>query len=201
GSLLVLPCRSGLAQEVSAQVLSALTTGPRARVVVLLKEPDGRSSSLSRRSTEIADTRRNVLAQLEDEEFHLTQQFVAISVIGGDVSLAGLKKLLQNPDVVRIDLDVPVRKALAESVPLIHADQVHNAGVTGRGITVAVLDSGVEASHPDFKDRVVAEQCFCTNADGSGCCPNGSTQQSGAGAAKDGDGHGTNVAGGIAAAG
>ncbi len=35
----------------------------------------------------------------------------------------------------------------------LHADEIHRAGITGRGITVAVLDSG--CSHPDYADRIV----------------------------------------------
>lgn len=39
---------------------------------------------------------------------------------------------------------------------LIHADEVHRRGITGRGITAAVMDSGI-CCHPDYADRVV---CF-----------------------------------------
>jgi subtilisin family serine protease len=84
---------------------------------------------------------------------------------------------------------------MAESLPLIRADQAQNRGITGRGVTVAVLDSGADTGHPDLKDGLVAEQCFCANADGSGCCPGGGTQASGPGSAKDENGHGTNVTG------
>jgi subtilisin family serine protease len=84
---------------------------------------------------------------------------------------------------------------MAESVPLIGGDRVHALGYTGRGVTVAILDSGVDESHPDLAGRIVDEQCFCRNSDGSGCCPNGQTVQAGGGAAADDHGHGTNVAG------
>ena len=43
-----------------------------------------------------------------------------------------------------------LRYYLHESVPAIHADQAWAAGVTGRGIGVAILDSGVDATHPDL---------------------------------------------------
>jgi hypothetical protein len=39
------------------------------------------------------------------------------------------------------------------------------------------------------------EHCFCTNSDSTGCCPNGSTEQSGPGSAEDDQGHGTQMAG------
>ncbi len=37
---------------------------------------------------------------------------------------------------------------------MLHADEIHKAGITGQGITVAVLDSGV-CRHPDYADRIV----------------------------------------------
>jgi subtilisin family serine protease len=186
---------------VGAQVVDALRASPRARVFVMLREPTAPATSLGERASEVSEIRRGVLSQFTPEEFRLTHQFVMISAVAGDVSLEGLAKLAADPDVVRVDLDVPVYAALAESVSLIRADQVHTKGVTGRGISVAVIDTGIDSNHPDFKNRLAAEQCFCANADGSGCCPNASTQQSGAGAARDENGHGTNVAGVIASGG
>lgn len=41
----------------------------------------------------------------------------------------------------------------------LHADEVHQIGITGRGITAAVLDTGI-CLHPDYADRIVAFQDF-----------------------------------------
>ncbi|MDD2958259.1 MAG: S8 family peptidase [Lachnospiraceae bacterium] len=42
---------------------------------------------------------------------------------------------------------------------IIHADEVHQKGITGRGITAAILDSGI-CPHPDYMDRVIYFQDF-----------------------------------------
>jgi serine protease len=65
---------------------------------------------------------------------------------------------------------------------LIHADQAH-AVTTGAGATVAVVDTGIDAAHPDLAGRIVPGWDF---VDGD------STPQ-------DGNGHGTHVSGIIAA--
>ncbi|MDD6615992.1 MAG: S8 family peptidase [Lachnospiraceae bacterium] len=41
----------------------------------------------------------------------------------------------------------------------IHADKAHQAGYTGRGITAAVLDTGI-CLHPDYRDRIVLFRDF-----------------------------------------
>ena len=64
-----------------------------------------------------------------------------------------------------------------------------------------MLDSGFDPNSVDLAGQVVDEQCFCVNADGTGCCPNRLTSQSGAGAARDEAGHGTNVTGIVASRG
>ena len=39
----------------------------------------------------------------------------------------------------------------------LHADAVYQSGITGRGVTVAILDTGI-CAHPDFDRRIIA---FC----------------------------------------
>ena len=72
------------------------------------------------------------------------------------------------------------------------------SGYTGKGVTVALIDSGVDTSHPDLKGAVVTEACFCVTASGAPCCPDGTKQQLGPSAARYDVGHGTAIAGIIA---
>lgn len=87
-------------------------------------------------------------------------------------------------DVERIVLDQVLHLDLDESVPQIGAPQAWDAGYTGEGVTVAVLDTGVDASHPDLDGQVAAEADF-TGGETTG----------------DPHGHGTHVASTIAGTG
>lgn len=62
--------------------------------------------------------------------------------------------LARRPDVERIWLDEPVHVWLDESVPIIGAPAVHNAGVLGQGIRVGIVDTGIDPNHPDFATRI-----------------------------------------------
>jgi hypothetical protein len=86
--------------------------------------------------------------------------------------------------IAHIWLDAKVRGALAESVPQIGAPAMWKSGFTGKGVTVAVLDSGVDETHPDLKGVEIAQKNFSESPDG-----------------KDRFGHGTHVASIIAGSG
>lgn len=78
------------------------------------------------------------------------------------------------------------------NAPATGTEQMHMLNLKGQGIRIAVLDSGIDTSHPDIGDAVVHERCFMQFV---GTCPNGLGRDSGTGsAAEDFSGHGTAVA-------
>lgn len=46
---------------------------------------------------------------------------------------------------------------------IIKADRLWEKGIDGRGVTVAVIDSGIDKNHPDLVGRVVAEKNFLSD--------------------------------------
>jgi len=81
-------------------------------------------------------------------------------------------------------LDGVRQPSLDESVPQIGAPDAWQAGFTGTGVKVAVLDTGIDATHPDLADRVVAQRNFTEDPD-----------------SRDVIGHGTHVASTVAGSG
>ena len=106
-----------------------------------------------------------------------------------------LDALRADPRVRAVSFDTGGGGGLMQSIPLVGANVVHSQGIDGRGLTIAIVDSGIDHDHPDFAGRVVGEACFCDNLDGSGCCPGGDIVRTGPGSAEDDQGHGTHVAG------
>ncbi|WP_093716714.1 S8 family peptidase [Actinacidiphila alni] len=87
-------------------------------------------------------------------------------------------------------LDGRVSADLKDSVPQINAPQAWAEGYDGTGEKVAVLDTGVDDTHPDLKDRIVGEQSFVpgqTVADGNGHGTHTASTVAGSGAASGGD--------------
>ncbi|MDX3352794.1 S8 family serine peptidase [Streptomyces sp. ME01-24h] len=84
-------------------------------------------------------------------------------------SLAGVEKVWLN-GLSHVDLE--------QSVPQIGAPVAWERGYDGTGVTVAVLDTGIDATHPDVAASIVGKVDFTGSPTGT----------------KDGHGHGTHVA-------
>ncbi len=159
-----------------------------ARVVILLRAPAA-ERGIWAQSLQIAQTQQTVLATVSGEEFVPLHQYQLTPGIVGLVTPKGLEQLRQLPDVRLLSLDMPVYATTIESAAVIHADRVWaDFGLTGRGVNVAVIDSGVDAAHPDLGDHIVAQHCFTQG----GCAPNNTNE---GGSAQDVHGHGTHIAG------
>jgi len=161
----------------------------------------------NRRAEFFEEAERTVLSTLSDEDLKFKSKFSSSNGFSGYVSLAGLEKLMKNPQVREIVSDyIEVKAFLSESIPLINADKVWNVeidgnNITGIGQTICVIDTGVNSSHPGLAGKILAEACFCDSGEenGTGCCPDGNYEQFGDGSALDDEGHGTHVAGIVAA--
>ena len=111
-----------------------------------------------------------------------------------------LKKLARSPLVDSISKDFPITPVLVESTPLVGATNAWARGYRGSGKSVAIVDTGIDKTHPFLSGKVIAEACFadteCPN-DQEGAYPGAGRPLEGTGRL---DWHGTYV-GGIAAGG
>jgi len=103
------------------------------------------------------------------------------SIIPGVAALVNenlIEQIKSNPNVQGVYEDIPVRAFMDDSVPQIRADLVNSAGITGSGVRVCIVDTGVDDSHP-YLPTLVAEYDFVNNDNN----------------AFDDHGHGTHVSG------
>ena len=178
---------------------------PLALYAVRLRTPEGRmapaaSTALAAHAEALRSAHRQVNVALQQQgisvtihhEYHYLFNGMALSARAQD-----LPRLAALPGVKRIFPDRRVHAMLEQSVPLIGAPQVWNMvdgngqPVTGQGITVAVIDTGVDYTHPDLGG------CL-----GAGCKVIGGYDFVNRDAdPMDDNGHGTHCAGIIAASG
>jgi len=111
-----------------------------------------------------------------------------VPAIAASIPEAAIQGLLRNPNVTHIDPDIKVYAIDAEldnswGVKHIGAGTVHEGGNLGAGVKVAIIDSGIDYTHPDLDDNYVGGYDF-VNSDND---------------PMDDAGHGTHVAGTVAA--
>ena len=185
-----------------------------ARVIVELRlpsgrhVPEGRLATLAARAAQrqsIATARTQLVARLQGTGHRVIHQYDSLPIVALEIGPDALTRLgASGPQVVRVIEDRVRHASLAQSVPLIEADQLWALGYDGTGTVVAILDTGVDTSHPFLAPRVVEEACYSTTSGSRSrtLCPNGQEEQTGPGAGINCDPdvlfgceHGTHVAG------
>ncbi|NUT97870.1 MAG: S8 family serine peptidase [Saccharothrix sp.] len=115
----------------------------------------------------------------------VTRELPAVGAVAARAAKAetatAYKSLVDDPNVGKIWLDGMRQTSLDRSTKQIGAPAAWQAGFTGKGVKVAVLDTGIDEKHADLAGQQVAERNFTEDPD-----------------ATDGVGHGTHVAATIA---
>jgi len=168
----------------------------------------GTEAKVDEQQQEIEQVQQELLQSLPPAEGEVAppETFESIPYVVLEVDAAALEALADNPAVANIQADVPAPPLLAESIPIIGADDAWAAGYSGAGQVIAILDTGVEKTHPFLTGKVVGEACFSTTAPANGSTslcpsPNANGDQIGEGSGVNcptgisGCGHGTHVAG------
>jgi subtilisin family serine protease len=180
------------------EIIESTAPGEK-RVLIELREPPTRHARRAGSAAEAGRQRAQLVRDLAAINARLNPRVPArvrrhfetfFSGVAATVDPAALEEIRRLPYVLAVHEDVRVRAQLADSVPMIGATSVAATyGVTGAGITVAVIDTGIDYTHPDLGG------CFgaaCKVAGGYDFVNDDADP-------RDDHGHGTHVAGIVAA--
>ena len=164
--------------EISTELQVLLAAEPEAAAILMLDAPADDDRAIAR-------AQARALAAL-GADFVPLRHYAHVPALAGRLRREALGRLDAVPGLVAASGDPELHAFLDDSTKFIGSDRLRRQGVTGSGVNVAVIDTGVDATHIDLRDAVVAQLCTLVPRDRCG---------SGDNPASDLDGHGTHVAG------
>jgi len=169
--------------------------------------PEGKLSAAARSSQQAAiqSVQTQALDSLRALNVTEKARFQTIPFMALRVDAQALEALASDPRVTSIEEDRIAKPLMDSSNPVIGSPIAWAGNMDGTGQAVAVLDTGVDTSHPWFTtggSRIVAEACYSTDNGGvtDSLCPGGVTASTAPGSGVNcvgigGCDHGTHVAG------
>jgi subtilisin family serine protease len=197
--------RSAATVKAFKTLLAEASAKGTVRVIVGLKvayQPEAKlpdTATVQAQRSAITQLQESVLSRLSNYDPDSVKKFYFIPAMALEVDAANLKQLEASAEIATIEEDLIVPLALAESVARIGAPAAWASGFSGAGQTVAILDSGVDKTHPFLAGKVVSEACYSANL-----CPGGAKSSTSPGSGVNcnsgfnGCDHGTHVAGIVA---
>jgi len=186
--------------------------GPQ-RVIVGLNAdfvPEGRlqAAAAASQRQEITNSQASLMASLAGLSAVEHHRFRYIPFLALEAGASALKRLASSPTVVSLEEDRPEPPVMFSSNSVIGSPDAWAAGYEGTGWTVAVLDTGVDKTHPFFatRSKVVSEACYSSTVQphSNSVCPGGLGASTATGSGLncpldvEGCAHGTHVAGSVA---
>jgi subtilisin family serine protease len=149
------------------KLLAQATESGKVRVIIGVKAARPRAKKFDLQASK--DARAALIAAEPALEVNRNSLDWGIPFVAARVDAATLHRLYSSPLVTSISADHENHLLDASSDALIGAPTVWARGFVGTYETVAILDTGVQSSHPFFGGRVVGEACY--SGDGAATTP------------------------------
>ncbi len=106
----------------------------------------------------------------QEPDLIVQHTYDVVDAVSGEITSESIEALLENDLIESIEYSVPVFASLFDTVDLINASTMQNYAINstymnGTGVTVCVIDSGINYTHPDFGS------CSLTSDINDGSCP------------------------------
>ena len=178
-------------QQHDAEIEAAFATDDDGFVPVIVSLSDDSAVLPNEKERHFSAKRDEVLASLDQARLRAVKSPDGAPFVSMHIEHDQYQVLSKLPQVADVTIDGNTSSAATtyfggaagQQLPAqwdytrIRADWTNANGWTGRGMKVAIIDSGVDRNNPYLAGRVVNEACFATNTDGTGACNNGATWQ------------------------
>lgn len=141
-------------EKVNSDVVKAAENKPEVPVIVMLE-----------------GNQDEIISKLKKYGAEVTSKFKLINAVAVTLPSDTLERVADIPQVNRIALDRKVRIPRPEnkaeplldvSGPTIGSDNMHDLGITGENVDIAVLDTGIAWFHPTLENKLVENKSFVT---------------------------------------